>query len=476
MVEEESFYEDTDTGDETGEDPSDDSRYYISEKMSEWDSLPHVCLQHVFRLLPDRDRRSAALVCHHWHKVMRSPSLWRTRSFHFTGRLNKYKQSEYNYAVGYALNLGVYLERLEVSVWPPRKRFIAKTLEETISGLLAALISVQAQLRSFSLVKLELDRTSWTSRNRKALMMSLHVFLQRGASKLTSISLNWMQNSIHQGLELLSALLHSQRRVNPRYYISSLDLEGFFSMEVNVRLNPIMHHSMRNLQGLTELRLSYSCLSDELLMALQSRHTSGQLSSTRNGNSLQTLSFHCALIEPHLQVVRGGSWASLVSSCPDLRVKFSVDQLIDTEVLARMLLPEIPLREYSMTAHYDPEEECSAKPVLCDMLPQYSRSLQNLNLDMTNCDESLDEELLGLVKVCECLEQLTVCAFLEVNTVNRLLHMRLTEKTSLNKISVTIYTIEDDPEEQEDQLEEILCSYLHLPPELEFYATLYPFV
>lgn len=41
---------------------------------------------------------------------------------------------------------------------------------------------------------------------------------------------------------------------------------------------------------------------------------------------------------------------------------------------------------------------------------------------------------------------------------------------------VRVYSVNDNTGEQEDQLEEILSSYQHLPPELEFYAIIYPFV
>lgn len=113
-------------------------------------------------------------------------------------------------------------------------------------------------------------------------------------------------------------------------------------------------------------------------------------------------------------------------------------------------------------------------------------------MDLSNCSESLDEELLQLVGVCERLEQLKVWAFFEVNTVERLLNMRLTQSNSLNKINVRdittarncsrtemylqanaqvdhyvfqvrIYTVHDT-REQEDQLEETSCvSHLHSP-------------
>lgn len=106
---------------------------------SSWESLPDVCLRRLFTFLSDRDRRSAALVCHHWHNVMRSPSLWRCRYFHFSGRLSKFRQSEYCSAVTYARYLGVYLERLEVCVCPPRRSLVAQRLEQVISGLISEL-------------------------------------------------------------------------------------------------------------------------------------------------------------------------------------------------------------------------------------------------------------------------------------------------------------------------------------------------
>ncbi|XP_051258159.1 F-box only protein 39-like [Dicentrarchus labrax] len=431
---------------EEDSDLSDEGYKCGSEGESGWGSLPDVCLRQVFGFLPDTDRCRADLVCHHWHRVMRSPSLWRSRFFHFNGRLSKYKQSEYCSAVAYARSLGVYLERLEVCVCPPRRCLVARRLELAISGLLSELTRVNAPLQHLSLVRLELDRTSWTL---------------------------GLRNSL--GLDLLTALSYSQRRHYPRCYILSLDIKGFFSASVHAHRNATLQLTMSRLQGLTNLNLSYACLSDELLAVLQHRRREWRRSS-REGNTLQTFSLYCTLNEPHRQVVSGGSWATLTSSCPDLKVKLTVDQVINTNWLARILLPEIPLTEYTMTAFYSPDEVWSAKPLLCYMLPQYRSSLKHLTLDLSNCSDSLDEELLELVKVCERLEQLRIWAFLEISTVERLLHIRLTQRSLLNKIRVRIYSVNDDIGEQEDQLEEILSSHPHLPPELEFYAIIYPFV
>uniref|UniRef100_A0A665XCM2 F-box domain-containing protein n=1 Tax=Echeneis naucrates TaxID=173247 RepID=A0A665XCM2_ECHNA len=406
--------------DEDNSDLSDEECWYCgnSERGKDWGLLPDVCLRHIFWCLPDCDRINADMVCRHWHSVMRSPSLWRCRFFHFSGRLSKFRQSEYCCAVTYARYLGVYLERLEVCVSPPRRSLTGQRLQQTISGLFSELTRVRAPLRSLSLVRLDLDRPAWTLVLRNSLVNSVIDFLCKGSSKLTSVCLNGMRINIQQGLELLSALSQAQRHS----YICSLDLVGFFSSGL-VYSNSTIPSLLCHFHGLTNLSLSYSCLSDELLMALCP-------------SPLQNFSLYCQLNESHQQVLCGESWAALASSCPDLKVKLTVDQVINTDRLARILQRQIPLIEYCMTAFYSPDEDWSAKTVLCHLLPQYRRSLQYLALDLSNCNESLDEELLGLAKVCERLEQLRIWAFLEIGTVKELLNIRLRQRSLLNKIRV----------------------------------------
>lgn len=111
-----------------------------TEEIGEWKMLPDICLLHIFKYLSDGDRSKAALVCHNWHNIMRLPCLWRSRSFHLSGRLSKYKQSEYLAAVGYVDSLGVFLESLEVTVCPPRSIGLAQRLHNIICGMLTALV------------------------------------------------------------------------------------------------------------------------------------------------------------------------------------------------------------------------------------------------------------------------------------------------------------------------------------------------
>ncbi|XP_034539781.1 F-box only protein 39-like isoform X2 [Notolabrus celidotus] len=379
-------------------DLSDD--YQRNSSAGGWGSLPDLCLHNVFVFLEDQDRRSADLACRHWHHVMRSPSLWRFHIFNFSGRQGKYMQSEYYSAMAYASSLGSYLETMEVCVVPPRKSYVAHRLEQAISGLLSELTRVRAPIRSISITRLDLDRTSWKKSLRNSLVKRVTDFLQRGDARITSVSLNGMRNHLAHGLDLLSALTNSQRRSSPRGFISSLDLRGFFSSSVHVNTNPQVPYILSQLKGLTDLSLSYSYLSDEVLTALQHRPQGQRRHPSRDGNPLERLALHCSCYEYHRQ---------------------------------------------------------------------------RLNIDLSNGNEPLNEELLELVKQCECLEDLRVWAFLDISTVERLLHIRLTKRSLLNKIRLGIYS-SDEYEEQKAQLEQITSSYLQLHPELDLYVMICPFV
>lgn len=124
---------------ETKDDSSDlddDDDEISSDKSIGWESLPEVCLRHVFKNLSDGDRRSAALVCHQWHHAMSSPCLWRTHIFYFSGCVSL---RENRSAISYVRTLGHYLEKMTVDVNPPDKPSAAQRQERNISSLLSEL-------------------------------------------------------------------------------------------------------------------------------------------------------------------------------------------------------------------------------------------------------------------------------------------------------------------------------------------------
>ncbi|XP_067113783.1 F-box only protein 39-like [Osmerus mordax] len=477
--------EEPDNNGGTDEDDDEEEEDDEDEEMAVhgWGFLPSVCLWRLFWWLRDRDRMCANLVCRHWHAVMHSPSLWRFRRFHLSGRLTRFRRSEPLTTLTYARHLGGYLETLEVCVSSPHSSMVARRLQYTLCGLLDELTRAGTRLRSLSLTGLELDRTGWPRAVRGSLVRCLAHFFRRGASQLGSVSLKGARTSLRQGMQLLSALSHSQQHqyLRGRPGISSLDLDDFFSGPLPVHLHPSLPLALHSLRGLSSLGLSYSCVSDELLQALgQNGWGHGRRGRgygwARERGILQSLRLRCHVNEAHSQVVCDSSWEGLVERCPGLEVQLHVEQVVNTDRLGRVLLPQVPLTDYSMTSCYFTESDWSAKPVLSEMLPQYWDRLQHVTLDLNNCHESLDEELLELVEVCVCLQHLKVWAFLEINTVEQLLQARLEKRTSLNTLKVRIYSVSDDNQEEEEELEEVLCRYTHLTAVLHFSASIHPII
>uniref|UniRef100_A0A673A8D5 F-box domain-containing protein n=1 Tax=Sphaeramia orbicularis TaxID=375764 RepID=A0A673A8D5_9TELE len=330
-----------------------------SESGSGWASLPDVCLLHILQFLPDGDRISAIQVCHHWHTVMvNCPSLWHSCCFHLRGQ-QAGSRSEYLSTIGYAQPVGVYLKKLEIHVitfyhYPKMTYLLWRCKFNVRCNELPCLSRVRAQLQSFSLIGLALPQACWTKKLRTLLFNSVINFLHRGSVKLTSVSLVNMRTAIDQSW------------IPSRCHITHLNLEGFFSSALPVSINTNVAAVMSALHHLTDLTLSYSCVSDELLL----------LDTQENGRPLQTLSLYCTVHEPHSQVKWIDSWASLVSNCPDLKVKLTVDHIINRERLMRILLPKIPLTEFSMRGFYSYNNNWSGKPLLLELLLPFSLSLQ----------------------------------------------------------------------------------------------------
>ncbi|KAJ7990264.1 hypothetical protein DPEC_G00298520 [Dallia pectoralis] len=438
-----------------------------------WACLPDVCLRQVFSLLRDHDRVKAVLVCHNWHGVMHSPSLWRARSFILSGRVSRTRRSELEKAVCFAQTYGRYLETLEIRFSHPLNSLVTRRLQQTLRTFLTALRKTSGRLRCLTINHMELDRVTWCSSVRSALVCSLAYYLRREGSRLGHLSLRGARFNLAQGLEVLEAVAAAQQHVHlaPRPGITDLDLEDFFSQSLTVFSCLTFPKVMNCFRGLCTLRLNYSCISTELLEAL-----AAGCRSVSGAGTLRTFSIRCHANEPHFQPVWGDAWFRLVRSCPELQVHVTVERILNVEVLGRILLREIPLRSFSLASCYFSEPDWSAKPFLTDLLPCYSGCLQRLSLDLNNSHEYVDEELLDVVLGCPRLIYLKVWAFLDISFLDMLLQKRLERQTTVQTIKVRIYTSKYETEEEDEKLEAVYSRYRQLiDSELHYYiATSYP--
>ncbi|KAL2094389.1 hypothetical protein ACEWY4_009108 [Coilia grayii] len=447
---------------------------------SGWDLLPDVCLQHVLVWLGDRDRARASLVCRRWHRATRSPALWRSRHFHLTGRCSPGRCSEHDLAVGYARSLGAFLEELEVLVaLPYRCRVtVARRLQLALRALFQGLCGSGARLRSLSVRNLQLQRDAWSRSTRNAIVHNLAHFLGHMATHLLHLSLGGSRMTLAQGLKVLKALARTQQHLNSSGGkgggILSLDLEGFFAPSEPVHTHPPFSQLLGHFHRLEWLSLSYSCVSDELLEALGS----SQQVKGRGCGSLKCLRLKCHNEEPHSQVVWEQAWASLVQRCPKLCVEFDVEGITNVDRLQRILLPRVPLVSFTMSECNFSEQDVNPKPIFRDILPHFWCQLQVLSVEIDNCYQSVDEELLELVMMCSQLDSLMLNAYLELSFVEQLLEYCQHTSCPIRSLDVKVCYLsegESHEEVEEEKLRELLSYHSHfVHPALQLSVELYP--
>uniref|UniRef100_A0A674BVC8 F-box protein 39 n=1 Tax=Salmo trutta TaxID=8032 RepID=A0A674BVC8_SALTR len=322
-----------------------------------WANLLGVCLRQVYWWLRDRDRVKAALVCRHWHHVMRSPSLWRVRNLNFSGCISRTRRSELETAVCYAKTHGSYLEDLEIGFFHPLNSLVSRRFQQTLRTSLAALRKTGGRLRRLTVNHMELDRAAWCRSVRNSLVCSLTFYLHREGSHLGYLSLRGARLNLPQGLEVLEAVAAAQKHIHlgRQPGITHLNLEDFFSQTLAVFISPAFPQVMNCFQGLCTLTLNYCCVLDELLAPLSAAGRS-------LGGSLQTFTIRCHIHEPHIQVVWGDAWSHLAQHCPDIRVQITVERILDVD---------------NLTSCYFSEQDWSAKPALTNLVPCYRSCLQD---------------------------------------------------------------------------------------------------
>ncbi|XP_048120645.1 F-box only protein 39-like [Alosa alosa] len=437
-----------------------------------WSLLPDTCLRQVFLHLRDRDRVRAALVCRQWHHVVRSPSLWRVRTFNFSGRVSRTHRSEMDTAVNFAKTYGGFLEDLEIRFSHPINSLVTRRFQQTMRAFLSALRKARGRLRSLTVKHMDLDRSAWCRSVRSSLVRSLTFYLRREGSYLNYLNLRGARFYLLQGLEVLEAVAAAQQHVHlgRRPGLATLNLEDFFSQSLAVYNSPGFAEVMCRFKGLRSLTINYSCMSDQLLEAL-----AVACKGLDNSGSLRSLTVRCHIHEPHGQVIWGSAWSNLAKRCPDLRVHMSVERILSLESLNRILLHEIPLRDLSLTSCYFSEQEWSAKPALTQVVPCYRHNLQKLSLDLNNSHEQVDEELMELILMCKKLVYLKVWAFLDISFLERLMQSRIERKCILKTIKVRIYTNKYETQEEDNQLDQIHLRYRKLiDTELNYFAISYP--
>ncbi|NXG08957.1 FBX39 protein, partial [Sakesphorus luctuosus] len=430
-------------------------------EQNSWAHLPDVCLRHVFHWLNDRDRARAALVCKKWSCAMYSGTIWRCRTITVCVDPSRARTMEFQTALWYTKKFGKYLKHLEIKLLNPCITPYTKKFQVTMKSLLSHLGKCKSHLKSLSIKYLELDGLVWKNVVRAEFLKNLATFLKRVSKQLDYLNLKGARITLEEGCELLNSL----SSLTNRSFISEINIEDFFTLNLSVYSSALFLQTMSKFHRLTILTFNYNCVSDELLDILR-EHSS---------HSLCTLNIKCHIDDPHRQVVSGMSWANLVKKAPKLNVNFFFERVMEHEQLARILLAEIPVRSISLRSCYFNDPNWTIRPILTNLLPAYWDGLQKLTLELNNDLEMLDNELLQLILSCKRLFFLKVWAFLSISFMERLLQSRAERKCILTTIKVKIYTAQDDSTEEERLLADIYRRFKYLiDSELNYFVIIIP--
>ncbi|NWR60560.1 FBX39 protein, partial [Bucorvus abyssinicus] len=432
-------------------------------EQSSWAYLPNVCLRHIFHWLDDRDRSVAALVCVNWNRTMYSGSLWRRRTIRFYIRPTRAQTHAFQCALWYLKKFSKYLEHLEIKLPNIYNTSFTHRFQMTMKDLFSHLGKSNHRLASLSIEHLELDCSFWKNGVRAKFIKTLATFLKRMSKQLDYLNLKGARVTLEEGCELLNSL----SCLTNKSFISKINIEDFFRVQLPVYSSTLFHHTMSKFHSLVILTYSYNYISNELLDILQ-KHSA---------HSLCTLNIRCHNHDPHEQVIWGVSWANLSKRAPKLKVNFIFEGVMNHDHLARILLAEIPVRSICLRSFYLSLPDWTMKPTLTNLLPAYWHVLQKLTLDLKNNHELLDDELLQLILSCKRLSFLEVWAFLSVTFMERLLQNRAERKCFLTTIEVRIYTAQQDTSEQDQLLCDIYRKFKYLiDSELNYFVITVPMV
>ncbi|XP_069685941.1 F-box only protein 39-like [Periplaneta americana] len=377
------------------------------------------------------DRRSRAHILHIQCLVFDMPALDSVRDF-TSGSLesnsNILKPKE-PLAVHLIRLFGQHMHRMDL-MWTrplaaslqifPRPRIPRGAQVEAGVAFLSLLRTSDVQIQALYLFDWVYSY-KWEGRSK--LLFALTIFLS-SQRKLRVLNIQNASLSLGEAMRLLTAVSRSCGSV-----LKSLDLRGAFREWQVPHTSPRYLALLGHLTALSILRLDYSALSDAVLTAL----------SVSTGNSLTQLQVAIRDTDNHQHALSDGAWSHLVTSCPNLRVAFSIVNITHYEDLCHFLLSSIPLNNFYLYSGsvWDQSRSRNFRRTVQRLLNYYTNTLEDVHLHLKNNREMLDDLLLQLLTRSSHLSNLQYDGILRnMNTVREICNLQLSLKTNFHTLHV----------------------------------------
>ncbi|XP_019635204.1 PREDICTED: F-box only protein 39-like isoform X1 [Branchiostoma belcheri] len=405
------------------------------EAPVDWSDLPPEIVVQVFAFLSEQDRASAAVTCSRWHALHSHPSLWRYRTFNLGNTAQFHRTCDM--LRQYPLNLAYYLKTFEAE-YPETARGAhrmhhCKRIQKTMTTFLSRLRG-KAQLRTLKLRQFELHRRTWQNRSAD-LVRSIAWFLC-SQGRLRWVELQGMSATPEHGLRMFSSLV---RRSGAS--IRVLNIQDYFCPAQAIYALPEFHQLFKRFRHLSVLYLNYNCVSDELLTTL----------AETCRESLTDINIKVFHMDPHFQRIWSMSWYFLRSACPKLQVTFTFERVLLYEDVKQCLLPDMPLANLELTCgnDYVVHRDWVLSPTVRYVEQKFTRTLQELSIDVLNADDDLYEPLLQLIQSCKKLWSLEVRTWMRTAFVDSVCQLKKEGKTILTTFKAVLVTHMDEETRQE---------------------------
>ncbi|XP_064619639.1 F-box only protein 39-like [Lineus longissimus] len=402
------------------------------EERNMWHLLPDVVLIEIFLHLDIQDRLCASQTCTRWARLMQtSGELWRELEIDLVQSQDDQKP------LWQVRHHGHCTRSFTIIGYGGISRPIWERLRDTAMTCFDSLRN-SADLTNFILLKTDLTEVN-NGESVPPFLASLERLL-RSHKHFKRFVMTGTKLQFENGMIILEAL-------NEGVWKNLLDanLTDFFHWDArDVHRQDRFHNILGQFQSLRKLCLNYTCVSDEILALI----------GNNLSESIESLAIKVALLYSNTHTIRPSSWTKLHTRCKRLMVDFEFIHVYEPEDVTRCLLPEIRLRGLRVWSGYDMRHQHRIGRLIDYVTASFQNSLETASLEFDNTTCLFDASLLNLVSSCKNLQELFVCANMNVNTVATICEMRWRNDIGLTKFHVTLCCATAEEWEAIHQLEE----------------------
>ncbi|CAL1280196.1 unnamed protein product [Larinioides sclopetarius] len=206
---------------------------------------------------------------------------------------------------------------------------------------------------------------------------------------------------------------------------------------------------MQKFQNLKEVRLSYQCVSDDILAIL----------SMSKSTALQHLIVTCDSSESLRHRIHPDSWTKLRRKYPDLKINFYVVEIVTQDQFLSLLPQTTEICSFSYRCGLSLQSEqnlrTQALPILQYLQNSFACFLRSITLEFGFVTiPNLDSAIVDLLKNCKWIESLYLSGVMRAQLAAKVCEIALQDESELRNIFLVFFFTRIETIEELNQLHE----------------------